>query len=76
MNRNKSTFVMRKEWSPLILALSREEAGKLIKAVYLYQTDKQTPLLNKNVDAIFEMMKIEFSNDNKEQTWQIRDFTG
>lgn len=76
MNRDKNTFIMKKEWSPLILALSREDAGELIKNIYLYQTGKQPIQLKESVDAIFEMIKISFDKDNKEQTWQIKNTTG
>ena len=74
--RDKNTFIMKKEWSPLILSLSREDAGALIKNIYLYQTGKQPIQLKESVDAIFEMIKISFDKDNKEQTWQIKNTTG
>lgn len=76
MNRDKNTFIMKKEWSPLILALSREDAGALIKNIYRYQTGESPIRQNEHVDAIFEMIKTSFNNDNKEQTWQIKNTTG
>lgn len=76
MNRNKDTFIMKKEWSPLILALSREDAGALIKNIYRYQTGEPPIQQSDNVDVILEMMKISFDKDNKEQTWQIKNTTG
>ena len=76
MIRDKNTFIMKKEWSPLILALSREDAGELIKNIYLYQTGKETVQLKGNVGAIFEMIKINFDKDDKEQAWQIKNTTG
>ena len=63
--KEKSSYVMYKSWSPLFLNMSDEDAGKLLKAVCLFQDGKQPTLESQMANAILTMMISSFRHDDE-----------
>ena len=57
------TFLMYKEWQPVIEAMTDEQAGKLLKAIYSYQIDNEVNITDGLLLGMFNMMKAKFEID-------------
>ena len=57
------TFLMYKEWQPVIEAMTDEQAGKLLKAIYAYQINNEVNITDGLLLGLFNMMKTKFETD-------------
>lgn len=62
---SKKTFLMYKDWIPLMKSLPREKLGDLMYAVACYQDGEAVEIEDSIVGAIFEMFKMKFDSDNE-----------
>lgn len=74
MTKEKTSFVMYKNWALLISNLPDEEAGKLIKAVCQYQLGNEPCIDEPSLNAIYQMFlpKMKEDADSYEHTKQMR----
>lgn len=63
--KEKKSYVMYKSWNLIFLKMSDEDAGKLIKAICLYQNGEESILENPIAGAILSMMIDSFRSDNE-----------
>jgi hypothetical protein len=59
----KKTFVMYKEWLPMIATMTNEQAGQLLKAIYNYQFAEEETITDPLLNSIFQMLKKRFEID-------------
>lgn len=59
----KKTFVMYKEWLPMIATMTDEQAGQLLKAIYNYQFAEETTPTDPLLNSIYQMLKTRFEID-------------
>ncbi len=57
------TFLMYKEWFPIIATMTNEQAGELLKAIYAYQNKEPYELTDGLLLGIFNMIKTRFEAD-------------
>lgn len=59
----KKSFVMYKEWFPMITTMTDEQAGQLLKTIYYYQFAEETTPTDPLLNSIFQMLKTRFDID-------------
>lgn len=68
MKQSKKTFLMYKDWIPLMKTLPREKLGDLMYAVACYQAGEDVQIDDPIVSSIFEMFRVKF--DENEAAYQ------
>lgn len=63
--KEKNSFVMYKSWNKLFLTMSDDSAGKLIKAICLYQDGEQPTLDDPIANAVLSMFIDIFRHDSE-----------
>lgn len=61
----KNSFVMYQMWEPMISTMRTEDAGKLFKAIYAYQTNGITLPESDPLYPVFAMIRTQFEHDNQ-----------
>ena len=59
----KKSFVMYKDWGDAVKLMTDEQAGQLLKAIYLFQDGQETDDLDPGVKFVFELIKGRFKAD-------------
>lgn len=74
----KKGFIMYTDNRPIIDKLSDEDAGKLLKAIMLYEDTQQYPDLSGAMAALFESFKryLDVARDNHRRVSEIRSIVG
>ena len=68
-------YFMRNSWKPLIMNLPDEAAGKLFQAIAAYQDGEEPVIDDPLLNAIFQMMKETFEQDNEKYNMMNRPIT-
>lgn len=59
----KKSFVMYKDWGDAVKLMTDEQAGQLLKAIYLFQDGQEADDLDPGVKFVFELIKGRFKAD-------------
>ena len=61
--QSKTTFLMYKDWIPLMKTMPREKLGDLMFAVACYQEGEPVEIEDQMVRSVFEMFKLKFDEN-------------
>lgn len=54
---DKKSFILYKDWQPLICSMTDEQAGVLFKAIYEYQSGNDVEMTDALLQGVFDMIK-------------------
>lgn len=76
--KDKKSFVMYQNWSAAIEAMTNEQAGALIKAIYAYQAEEEVSLDDSSLELVWMLIKQKFDEDSAkyQETCEKRSASG
>ena len=63
--QSKKTFLMYKDWIPMMKSMPREKLGDLMYAVACYQNGEDVDIEDPIVESIFEMFRLKFDENDE-----------
>ena len=76
--KDKKSFVMYQNWSAAIEAMTNEQAGALIKAIYAYQAEEEVSFDDSALELVWMLIKQKFDEDSTkyQETCEKRSASG